>query len=183
MQHEQDLQVLRSAASPSKKPDRTALFECLVRTEKSNLAISRSDLSETAASRLKKSLTGSWQLVYTTGTVDTQDVTGKKGNYFPIKAVQSFDCEAGVIKNGIYIGAFCVLQFGGDFDIVDARKGAACRVVFDFDRLLLLSLFDISIGGERKEDKDRPFFSWILCDDKIATARGKGGGLALWKRI
>ena len=32
-------------------------------------------------------------------------------------------------------------------------------------------------------DKKKPFFNWISADDKIATARGGGGGLALWKKI
>ena len=29
----------------------------------------------------------------------------------------------------------------------------------------------------------RVFFDWISADDEIATARGGGGGLALWKRV
>jgi hypothetical protein len=29
----------------------------------------------------------------------------------------------------------------------------------------------------------RAFFNWITADDRIATARGGGGGLALWKRV
>jgi hypothetical protein len=32
-------------------------------------------------------------------------------------------------------------------------------------------------------DKKKPFFNWISADDKIATARGGGGGLALWKKV
>jgi hypothetical protein len=28
----------------------------------------------------------------------------------------------------------------------------------------------------------QPFFNWISADERIATARGGGGGLALWKR-
>ena len=28
----------------------------------------------------------------------------------------------------------------------------------------------------------RPFFNWVSADEEIATARGGGGGLALWKR-
>ena len=28
----------------------------------------------------------------------------------------------------------------------------------------------------------QPFFNWISADEQIATARGGGGGLALWKR-
>ena len=32
------------------------------------------------------------------------------------------------------------------------------------------------------EQGKKPFFNWIDCDDVIATARGGGGGLALWTR-
>merc|ERR1712048_533205 len=28
----------------------------------------------------------------------------------------------------------------------------------------------------------KPFFNWIFAGDEIATARGGGGGLALWRR-
>ena len=28
----------------------------------------------------------------------------------------------------------------------------------------------------------KPFFNWISADENVATARGGGGGLALWKR-
>ncbi len=33
-----------------------------------------------------------------------------------------------------------------------------------------------------KRDR-KAFFNWISADAKIATARGGGGGLALWQRI
>lgn len=33
------------------------------------------------------------------------------------------------------------------------------------------------------ESGRRAFFDWISADDEIATARGGGGGLALWKRV
>jgi hypothetical protein len=35
-----------------------------------------------------------------------------------------------------------------------------------------------NVGTERKA-----FFNWISADKDIATARGGGGGLALWKRV
>jgi hypothetical protein len=33
------------------------------------------------------------------------------------------------------------------------------------------------------EKGKQAFFNWISANDKIATARGGGGGLALWKRV
>ena len=35
---------------------------------------------------------------------------------------------------------------------------------------------------ELVEKGAKPFFNWISADRDIATARGGGGGLALWKR-
>jgi hypothetical protein len=43
------------------------------------------------------------------------------------------------------------------------------------------------LGSEsnvKNAQKDKAaFFNWISADDKIATARGGGGGLALWTRV
>ena len=39
-------------------------------------------------------------------------------------------------------------------------------------------------GNVKNSEKGkRPFFNWISADETIATARGGGGGLALWKRV
>ena len=41
-----------------------------------------------------------------------------------------------------------------------------------------------SANNEKLADMGRrAFFDWISADKDIATARGGGGGLALWKRI
>ena len=44
------------------------------------------------------------------------------------------------------------------------------------------------LGSENNVDMiekqgKKPFFNWISADDSIATARGGGGGLALWRRV
>ena len=49
----------------------------------------KADNGKTADSTLEN-LNGAWQLVFTTGTIDTQKKTGRI-NYFPVKAVQTFD--------------------------------------------------------------------------------------------
>jgi len=36
---------------------------------------------------------------------------------------------------------------------------------------------------KNSQEGRKAFFNWISADDNIATARGGGGGLALWKRI
>ena len=35
---------------------------------------------------------------------------------------------------------------------------------------------------ENAKKGKKAFFNWISADDEVATARGGGGGLALWKR-
>ena len=45
----------------------------------------RKEEPETAAQEVLDNLTGSWQLVFTTGTKSTQDRFKAKINYFPIK--------------------------------------------------------------------------------------------------
>jgi len=153
---------------------------------------------ETAAQEVLDNLTGDWRLIFTTGTKDTQDRWKAKINYFPLKAIQSFDTapDPFVIENGIYAGDLAVLRFTGDF-IFDLRKS---KVEFDFDQI---AIFGFKIGIKRgdaakigastglgsknnvenaKRDR-KAFFNWISADENIATARGGGGGLALWQRV
>jgi len=150
----------------------------------------------------------SWRLIFTTGTIDTQrKLGGTKINYFPLKATQSFDKTKNpwLIQNGIYApfnDEFALLKFEGDFDWTFTEKTGLTKVTFDFSRIQLFNgLFDIplkkgeaaslgaksGLGSENnvkltKKGK-RPFFNWISADERIATARGGGGGIALWKRI
>jgi hypothetical protein len=148
----------------------------------------------------------SWRLIFTTGTIDTQKKTGRV-NYFPIKATQSFkkggsttEPSSWLIENGIYLADFPVLKFRGDFDWTLQNSGVS-KVTFDFTSIKLFNAFDIQLkageaanlgaktglGSESNVEMEkrgkRPFFNWISADDKIATARGGGGGLALWKRV
>lgn len=145
---------------------------------------------------------GSWRLIFTTGTVNTQERTGRI-NYFPIKATQSFNSgeDPWFIENGLYAGDFPLVKFKGDFTWMASQKAGATKVEFDFTSLTLFNFFDIklkageaaSLGAksglgsegnvELEKKGKRAFFNWISADDKIATARGGGGGLALWKRV
>ena len=52
-------------------------------------------------------LNGRWRLVYTSGTKKVAanlNRAGFGGSYFPLPAVQSFDMDAGRIRNGVYLG-------------------------------------------------------------------------------
>jgi hypothetical protein len=141
----------------------------------------------------------SWRLIFTTGTVSTQEKRGRV-NYFPIKAIQSFNSDTNPwrIENGIYIGDFPLLKFQGDFDWT-VQKSGVTKLTFDFTRVTLIGFLELQLkrgeaanigastglGSESNVNLDkqgkRAFFNWISANDQIATARGGGGGLALWK--
>lgn len=153
---------------------------------------------KTAAKEILNNLDGEWRLVFTTGTKDTQKKIGAKINYFPIKAMQSFQTneEPMKIQNGIFLGDFAVIKFFGEFEF-DLEKR---KLEFDFDEITVLGFtIDLGKGKAAKigaasglgsnnnvelvaKDK-KPFFNWISADGTIATARGGGGGIALWKRV
>jgi hypothetical protein len=199
MEMEQCLVILNEAAE-TKQVDSDVVYDALVRLEQLSRKYKMTNTLY-SESMLQNYLTGSWQLIFTTGTMKTQKelLKGNKINYFPIKAIQTFDATTGIITNGIYIGNFIVLQFIGNF-IFDTMKS---RLEFDFNEIKLFQTLTISLqsgqaaeigaasglGAEsnvvniKKEQKKLPFFNWISADTTIATARGGGGGLALWKRV
>ena len=182
----------RAAETKGEAPD--AVVAALVNLEKLMRAKNKADDNQTSRETLTK-LAGSWRLIFTTGTVDTQKKIGQI-NYFPIRAIQSFDVSSMKISNGIYIfGDTAVLKFFGSFTWnIKARK-----LEFDFDELALFGFkFALPKGGAAKIGQQtglgsennvalvkqgaQPFFNWVLASDKIAVARGGGGGLALWRR-
>lgn len=192
------LNVLYIAAE-TKQEDSDSVYEALSTLEK--LARQKAKIDTTFAITTCENLTGNWRLIFTTGTVNTQKrFGGGRINYFPIKAIQSFNTsiQPMTIENGIYINDFPLLLFSGYMEF-DYKKR---QVQFDFNSLLLLNIFNITLkqgdaasigaksglGSESNvknvmDNKKKPFFNWIQADNQIATARGGGGGLALWKRI
>lgn len=189
---ESALAVCRQAAE-TKDVDSDAVVAALLALEKGQRSAAKDDprVSETTL----QNLDGCWRLVFTTGTIDTQKKVGKI-NYFPLKAVQTFDVATNRISNSILVGDFPLIRFFGDFEWLADRR----RVEFDFDQIALLSFgrIDLPKGGaakigastglgsesnveNQKKDK-KPFFNWISADADVATARGGGGGIALWKR-
>lgn len=185
--------VMRDAVRKEAPPSQ--VIENLMSLEK--LMRKKNRLDDNATSReTLANLNGAWRLVFTTGTVDSQKKIGKI-NYFPIKAVQCFNTETQRISNGIYIGNYAVLKFFGQFEWVEKAR----KLEFDFDKIQLFSgalSFPLKsgeaaalgsstgLGSEgnvelAKKDK-KAFFNWISADGDIATARGGGGGLALWRK-
>jgi len=189
------LAVLNSAAD-TKTEDPEAVVTALESLEQ--LARQKAKADPTFAGDVLTNLNGSWRLIFTTGTRQTQDRIRKTVNYFPVKAVQSFDTSTDPcgIENGIYLGDLALIKFSGPFDFDLVRR----KLEFDFTKIAVLG-FEIRIKGEdaarigastglgsesnvkNSEKGKRPFFNWISADANIATARGGGGGLALWKRV
>jgi hypothetical protein len=100
------------------------------------------------------------------------------------------------ITNSVYLfGDTPIIKFFGPWSF----NSQARKVEFDFTAIAVLGLkFDLPKGGaaeigaatglgsennkELVNKGKKPFFNWISADADIATARGGGGGLALWKR-
>ncbi|CAL6293003.1 unnamed protein product [Bathycoccus prasinos] len=153
-------------------------------------------------------LNGEWELVYTTGTNKNKANVNRNGDgtYFPIKAVQSFDIKNERIRNGVYVGPIKFF-FDGPFIWRQNLKMleftfTKCSVgVFSF-----VKCFDIDDGkwdavkateektteGQGKITKSsntssksgaNPFFKFVYADEKCVAARGRGGGLAMWKAV
>jgi hypothetical protein len=196
-------------AAETKQEDADTVVDALLDLEKLSKQANKADpsLSDQTLNALSEGGV-SWRLIFTTGTIDTQrKLGGTKINYFPLKATQSFDKSASdeqdwVIQNGIAVGDFDLVKFEGDFDWTLTEKSGLTKVTFDFNRIMLFNgLLDIplkqgeaaslgaksGLGSQNNEQLvkkgKRPFFNWISADDQIATARGGGGGLALWKRL
>lgn len=104
------------------------------------------------------------------------------GSYFPITAAQRWDASTGTIENGIFLGLIAALTFSGPYEY----KGK--KLSFDFDKLKLKLgpwKFDFGIKEEIKDykaGKADPFFIVFYVDEDIVCARGRGGGVAFWKR-
>lgn len=180
--------AVRKEAEPIRVVDQLSALEKLMRKR------NKLDGGRTSAETLA-ALKGSWRLVFTTGTVDTQKKIGKI-NYFPLKAIQSFDTDTMTLSNGIFLGNIALLKFFGEWSWQEKSR----KLEFTFDQLKLFNTFTVKLNkGEAEKlgsasglgsssneelvrNEKKPFFNWISADENIATARGGGGGLALWKK-
>lgn len=145
---ESALDFCRVSAS-TKAADPDTLCDALLTVEKAQRSIAKADDGALSRETLK-SLNGAWRLVFTTGTVETQSKIGRKINYFPLRATQTFDTTTTpmIITNGIFLGSSVpLLKFFGTFDWIEDRR----RLEFDFDAIALLGLkFDLPKGGAEK---------------------------------
>lgn len=182
-------------AALTKSVDDQRVVDALLELESTMRRAAKEDAA--VSTQTRDALDGAWQLVFTTGTVDTQRKLGARVNYFPVKAVQTFDTSTMEISNGIFFGDTALLKFFGVFEWDEKAR----RLNFDFEQIALLGLrFNLPKGGAAKigastglgaesnvvnaRKRELPaFFNWISADEQIATARGGGGGLALWRRL
>lgn len=153
-------------------------------------------------------LNGEWELVYTTGTNKNKANVNRNGDgtYFPIKAVQSFDIKNERIRNGVYVGP---IKFFFDGPFIWRQNLKMLEFTFTKCSVGVFSFvkgFDIDDGkwdavkateektteGQGKITKSsnksskpgaNPFFKFVYADEKCVAARGRGGGLAMWKAV
>ena len=177
----ESLQILYRAAE-TKSEDSDKVVDALLDLEKLQRQKNKADptTSDATLDALSGNGGGSWRLIFTTGTIDTQKKTGTRINYFPVKATQSFNkgTDPWYIENGIYLGDFPIIKFSGDFDWTRQKSGVT-KLTFDFSALQLFGTWDISLkkgeaaglgaktglGSENnvklEEQGKRAFFNWI----------------------
>tara|TARA_Y100001968_G_scaffold318580_1_gene348985 strand:+ start:938 stop:1441 length:504 start_codon:yes stop_codon:yes gene_type:complete len=97
------------------------------------------------------------------------------------KDMQNPDEELFTISNSIQFGLLS-LKFSGKANL--ERKQPLLPFSFDCIHIKLASLTILNRSLAKPEQKKRPFFALIAIDSngKWLSARGKGGGLALWER-
>jgi hypothetical protein len=194
----QEAKELLCRAAETKLENPEKVLNALSSLEK-NCKLKFKEDPESFSKDIMDNISGEWRLIFTTGTKERQEKSGGRVNYFPLKAIQKFDATSTpkIIENAIYAWSLPLIKFSGDFDF-DERKR---KLEFDFDMIEILGLLKIKLGrkdvaklgastglGSANNEKladmgRRAFFDWISADKNIATARGGGGGLALWKRI
>ena len=98
------------------------------------------------------------------------------------KETQDLQEELFTIANSIQLGLLS-LRFSGIANL--ERKQPLLPFSFNCIEIKLASLIIFKRSLPTSEPKKRPFFALIAMDSngKWLSARGKGGGLALWKKI
>lgn len=154
---------------------------------------------------LFQQLLGLWQLWFITGTKKAKKRAGiilGKGFYLPsfIKVTLNFSVNenqgnteeffAGIMNNTVKFGLMS-LSVSGCAKFLPKKNILA----FDFTRIsvkfLGKTIYQGEIRGGKKQEAKfyqekinyQPFFHYFYIGENFISARGKGGGLALWKKI
>jgi len=151
-----------------------------------------------------KQLMGKWRLCFITGTKKTRQRTGVilgAGRYLPswLKIHLSYadnsddlnltEAEPGRVENSVSVAGL-TLTLSGPTKFLPKQKILA----FDFTHLTLQvlgkAIYSGNIrGGQNSQDKfdqeplkKQAFFRYFLLEENYIAARGRGDGLALWRR-
>ncbi|MGY6528469.1 MAG: hypothetical protein ACXITR_00940 [Cyanobacterium sp.] len=186
------LQTLESAINNNKKPSSELTFDALLTAEK-----------ESRKANIKynfQQLWGEWRLTFITGTKSSQKKMGGllgKGFYLPslAKITISYGGDdsqslVGRVQNKVNVG-LVTFVISGPVKYVEKRNILA----FDFNHLSMAilgnKLYEQDVRGGVKSENEfyensiskQAFFSYFLVTEKFIAARGRGGGLALWKKV
>jgi hypothetical protein len=140
-------------------------------------------------------LFGKWQLCFSSGARKQRGggISLGKGFYVPqfVTASLSFSltAEQAEIANQLQLGAF-LLKLTGPCRYLDKKN----LLAFDFTQMqvsvLGRTVYTSEIRGGNKQAQEfseraidtLPFFAFFWITEDLIAARGRGGGLALWKR-
>ncbi|MBE9188735.1 hypothetical protein IQ270_29935 [Microcoleus sp. LEGE 07076] len=193
-----NISVLKQAAVSNTKPSPAAVVAALLEAEK--------DARKNKNCYAFEQLTGKWQLCLITGTKKTREKAGivlGAGRYIPewVAKIQiaysaepvagaAADIETGKVENSVQVGAIELTLSGPTKFLVNKNI-----LAFDFTRitvkLLGKTVYQGFIGGGESREADflslsvgkQAFFAYFLVDDEVIAARGRGGGLALWRFV
>lgn len=186
------LTILHQSIDPQQpKPKSEIMVKALLEAEKN---------SHTHKPKYEFSqLIGDWQLYFITGTKNSQKTLGKiigSGFYLPpiVQVLISYQSQdnhphQGRIKNLVKVGLVS-FSIDGPCKFISKKN----IIAFDFTYLNMIilgqNMYQTNIrNGRESEGKfyqqnisKLAFFSYFLVTDNLMAARGRGGGLALWKK-
>ncbi|MBW4659025.1 MAG: hypothetical protein KME15_10145 [Drouetiella hepatica Uher 2000/2452] len=188
-----DFQLILSQAAkvpPHLRPAAKAVVAALLQAEKT--------AKQQRLSYPFSSLQGSWQLCFTTGTrkVKRGGIILGNGFYLPRISPAQISFAAGMATSEPESGAITnQIQVAG----LKLRLTGLCRYVgkknllaFDFNQMQITAfdrpLYNGRMGGRKDQNFSEqpiaklPFFAFFLVTENYIAARGRGGGLALWRR-
>ncbi|NJK65158.1 MAG: hypothetical protein HC789_14755 [Microcoleus sp. CSU_2_2] len=193
----ENISVLEQVTKSNYKPSPDAVVTVLLEAEQT--------AKKTKVRYSFEQLIGNWQLRFITGTKKTRQKAGialGAGRYIPewvakIQIAYSAQPVAegaenrgiGRVKNSVKVGAI-ELTLSGPTKFLPNNI-----LAFDFTqitvKLLGKTVYQGYIrGGESREAEfftqsvgKQAFFTYFLVEDGMIAARGRGGGLALWRKV
>lgn len=174
-----------------KKPNAESIHQALIEAEK-----------QAHQNKLKydfQQLISNWRLVFITGTKESQKKWGNiigQGFYLPKFINVSINYSAddqelnqGKVVNQVNVG---LVKFTVEGPIKYLEKKNILAFDFNYLKMYILGVqtFQTNIrGGENStasfyeaKINQLAFFSYFLVTENLICARGRGGGLALWKK-